>query len=146
MNGSADEVKNPRDAGASRALLKTLSTYKEIITIIVFFIAGFIWLETNLAKKDQINSLNCILNNRLTILESQLTIKISEIVLNLLKTERLKIGIALDDVEPERSRSGNIRYTHINEEISALEADIENAEARYRESNRTIIEQQCTGI
>jgi hypothetical protein len=68
-------------------MLKKLKEYKEIIAIIVFFIAGFIWLENQFPKKadlqretgtlktdlkSQIKSLDCLLEKYMTLTQLQI--------------------------------------------------------------------------
>lgn len=57
-------------------MLEKLKEYKEIITIIVFFLGGFIWLYTQFPSKSDFNaemaSLKCLLEKYMTLTQLQI--------------------------------------------------------------------------
>ncbi len=57
-------------------MLNKLKEYKELITIIVFFIGGFIWMEAQFPKKsdlqNEIASLDCMLEKYMTLTQLQM--------------------------------------------------------------------------
>ena len=56
-------------------MLEKLKEYKELIAIIVFFLGGFIWLDTQFPTKSdlkaEIASLNCLLEKYMTLTQLQ---------------------------------------------------------------------------
>ena len=57
-------------------MLEKLREYKELITIIVFFLGGFIWLDTQFPTKSdfkaEMASLNCLLEKYMTLTQLQI--------------------------------------------------------------------------
>jgi hypothetical protein len=53
-----------------------LKEYKEIIGIIIFFIGGILWILAYFATKEQINTLNCLLNRNIEVVQYQINQRI----------------------------------------------------------------------
>lgn len=57
-------------------MIEKLKEYKEIITIIVFFLGGFVWLEAKFPQKSdltyEIDYLNCRLTKQMELTQTQL--------------------------------------------------------------------------
>lgn len=60
----------------SLAMLDKLKHYKEMITIMLFFIGGFMWLDGEYAKKEdlkqEVTALECILDKYMTLTQLQI--------------------------------------------------------------------------
>ena len=57
-------------------MLEKLKEYKEVITIIIFFLGGFFWLEGEFPKKSDLNSeigsVRCLLDKYMTLTQLQI--------------------------------------------------------------------------
>lgn len=57
-------------------MLQKIKEYKELIAIIVFFLGGFIWLESQFPKKSyiksEVKSLNCLLEKYMILTQLQI--------------------------------------------------------------------------
>lgn len=68
--------RNVERAIKGRTMLQKLKEYKELIAIIVFFLGGFTWLNTQFPTKSdlkaEIASLNCLLEKYMTLTQLQI--------------------------------------------------------------------------
>ena len=53
-------------------MLEKLKEYKELITILIFFLGGFVWIYGYFATKTQLRSMKCVLNANVSLLTGQL--------------------------------------------------------------------------
>jgi hypothetical protein len=55
-----------------QTVLKTLGEYKELIAVIVFFITGCLWLFGYFATKQQLKTLQCLMNTNMAIIQGKM--------------------------------------------------------------------------
>lgn len=91
-------------------MLEKLKEYKEIITIIVFFLGGFAWLESQFPKKGELQSdigtLNCLLEQYMQLTQQQfLNQRLGEQIRDLKEKLESNGGIAnISDLSPALMR------------------------------------------
>lgn len=84
-------------------MLESIKEFKELIAVIVFFIAGALWVFGYFATKDQLKSLHCITNANMEFLQGQMDSNtLSEMLIKNLK-EQHRIKNTTPEDSPERS-------------------------------------------
>jgi hypothetical protein len=116
-------------------MLEKLKEYKEMIAIIVFFLGGFIWLNSQFPKKSdltaEIGSLNCQLEKYMTL--TQLQIRSQE-----LGKQAQDLATRISDVE---TNSGD---THLSPamkfELDQMKSDLKHNREKHRSNKDEIAE------
>ena len=114
-------------------MLEKLKEYKELITIIVFFLGGFIWLNTQFPTKSdltaEIESLNCLVEKYMTL--TQLQIRCQE-----LGKQAKNLATRISDMETN-SEDANLSPA-MKFEIDQIKSDFEHNRQKYRSNNTEI--------
>ncbi len=114
-------------------MIEKLKEYKELITIIIFFLGGFIWLNNQFPTKsdltEEIGSLNCLVEKYMTL--TQLQIRGQELVK---QTQDLAANIA--DME---QNSENVHLSPAMKfELDQLKSDFKHDREKYRSNKAEI--------
>jgi seryl-tRNA synthetase len=112
-------------------MLDKLKEYKELITIMVFFIGGFVWLESHFPTKSdlksEIASLNCLLEKYMTL--TQLQIQGQDLEKKIHEID-VKITSALSD-NKKVELSPAMEYV-----LTELKQDLKNNQDKLRENKK----------
>jgi hypothetical protein len=116
-------------------MLEKLKEYKEMIAIIVFFLGGFIWLNSQFPKKSdltaEIGSLNCQLEKYMTL--TQLQIRSQE-----LGKQAQDLATRISDVE---TNSGDAHLSPAMKfELDQMKADLKHNREKHRSNKDEIAE------
>jgi hypothetical protein len=65
-------------SGRFSAFIKLLNDYKELITLLLFFIGGVIWLYVAFATKREVATLKCLLGTTIEVTENRVEIQESQ--------------------------------------------------------------------
>jgi seryl-tRNA synthetase len=98
-------------------MLDKLKEYKEVVTIIVFFLGGFFWLESQFPKRSDLATLNCLLEKYMTI--TQLQIRNQELEQEIV---RIKDQIG-NGGSPQLSPAMTIQLDEIKEDLKNRQSD-----------------------
>ena len=95
-----DDIKKDKD---SKSVLDSIKEFKELIAVIVFFIAGALWVFGYFATKDQLKTLHCITNANMEFLQGQMDSNtLSEMLMKNMR-EQYRIKNTTPEGSPERS-------------------------------------------
>lgn len=72
QNNPVDDRGHVTTMPAQSPFVKWLNDYKELLSVIIFFIGGFLWVYGVFATKEQIKELKCLMNANITIINSQI--------------------------------------------------------------------------
>ena len=97
---------------AKSSYLLRLKEYKEFIAIILFFMGGVIWITGFFATRNQVEIMECLLHNKISLVESKVTMLI-------LPTELARMKSELESLE---KLSNDL---HLKERIHYLKTNIE---------------------
>src|SRR5215475_6379826 len=64
--------RSPQSSTSGSTLIKPLSEYKELISIIVFFLGGVSFAFAYFATKDQLKQMRCLLNANVDLIQSKM--------------------------------------------------------------------------
>ena len=114
-------------------MLEKLKEYKEMIAIIVFFLGGFIWLNSQFPKKSdltaEIGSLNCQLEKYMTL--TQLQIRSQE-----LGKQAQDLATRISDVE---TNSGDAHLSPAMKfELDQMKSDLIHNREKHRSNKDEI--------
>jgi len=114
-------------------MIEKLKDYKELITIIVFFLGGFIWLNNQFPTKndltDEVGSINCLVEKYMTL--TQLQIRCQE----LLKQTQ----VMADKIADMENNNENVPLSPAMEfELDQLKSDFKNDREKYRDNKSEI--------
>ena len=77
-----DTINNKEEKASMTKGLDVLKEYKEIITVMVFFLAGSLWVFGYFATKDQLREMRCVTNANMEFLQGNMNSKtLSELLL-----------------------------------------------------------------
>jgi|GEM_PF-1338292 len=112
-------------------MLQKLKEYKEIIAIVVFFLGGFIWLESQFPKKSdlksEIKTLNCLLEKYMVLTQLQihgqkLEKQIQDIKIKIDST----FQINSDGTSPRLSPPMEYELEELRESLSNMKKELKN--------------------
>jgi len=114
-------------------MLNKLKEYKELIAIIVFFLGGFFWLHNQFPTKkyltEEIGSLNCLLENYMSV--TQLQIRNQE-----LEKQASDLVVTITGME---SNSGSVSLSPaMKYELDQKKTNINHNRNEYRDNNSSI--------
>jgi hypothetical protein len=114
-------------------MLEKLKEYKELIAIIVFFLGGFIWLNSQFPTKSdltaEIGSLNCLVDKYMTL--TQLQIRGQELV-----KQAGDLAARISDMETD---SGDVQLSPAMKfELDQFKSDFEHNREQYRSNTAEI--------
>jgi hypothetical protein len=61
-------------AGPESGFLATLKDYKELISILVFFVGGALWIFAYFATRTQVDELRCLMNANIGFIQSRMEV------------------------------------------------------------------------
>lgn len=131
----ANLVDSKISEGNNNKLLNRLKEYKELITIIVFFISGFLWLYGYFATKDQLRIMKCIVNHQISMVESR--IQKQDLLEQLINTI-----ISLNDLPAnDRSIDQKRACIRLTKKAEMLEENLKLVNVRYENSRHILLTQ-----
>lgn len=112
--------------------LSKLKEYKELITVIIFFVGGIVWIYGYFATKSSLTTisaqLQCLLNTHVTLISS-------EMEHSKLQADKEKIAIELNskisELEKLKSEAASDKLVGLKEEIVKLEEKYKDFELKY---------------
>ena len=101
MGLSMESQNNPV---ARNAFLRWINDYKELLSVIIFFIGGFLWVYGVFATKAEIKELKCLINVNIDAIYSQIDeSNLSQLLVeNLQEQDKLKHLSPSNDVDQRR--------------------------------------------
>ena len=130
-------------------MLEKLKEYKELIAIIVFFLGGFIWLDTQFPTKTdlkaEIASLNCLLEKYMTLTQLQIrgqeiekqTHELTKKITGILPEDNVSTGVSL-------SPAMRLEFEQLKTELDAQRDDL-HKNAKEMEKIRDELGRQICG-
>lgn len=94
QNGNAsDEARKAEEKEEPTQLvfLNRLKEYKEFIAIVLFFLAGFLWIYGYFATKEQLSEVRCLMDANITLLSGQ--VQSNVLAQQLLKNKEMQLTI-----------------------------------------------------
>ena len=122
------------------SILKTLSEYRELLTVIIFFVGGVLWVFGYFATKDQLKEVKCLMNANMDFIQGQMdSTNLSQILIqNLQEQRRLKsnvsdnglitikltqLEIAAKDIDRKIDKATTIQFAAMNKLKTGLCGD-----------------------
>ena len=144
----------------SKTLLGRLNEYTEFIAILAAAIGGFLWFESlvakrsdienvhremaELARQETVEQMNCLLRNYMTLAQRQL--RLAQLNNDLTAREReLSIGRLEAKLEADPSLQLTLRNQSefVVQEIAAIKGDIRSEDAVIRDIRNALERQEC---
>lgn len=143
INENASLIHIPDEKpNAAQRLTKFLAPYKELITILMFFAGGAVWIVAFFATKSQLKELRCFARESVTVTRAELTLRttfddivsVTDKVANL---EQKKKDIKLTDAESLELRKSM-------RDLDDLKARREISRKRFEEAEKKLLDGKCS--
>jgi hypothetical protein len=118
--------------------LEKLKEYKELIGIIIFSIGGILWIVAYFATKDQINTLNCLLNRNIEVVQYQIDQRILSDDMRVLEFDISHLSLQQQRSLPEEQQLQEVN----NKQKLALEKYADD-DKRIKEARGIINRNEC---
>lgn len=126
-------------------LLSRLNEYKELITIVMFFLGGAIWLYSAFATKAYVGNIRCLLGATIERVDNEAqsrTIK-ADIVEGNTKIEQLKADLTKAQSTGAPTAPIIAETERLKLEVKALEKRKDKADELVANSNKRVLNGEC---
>ena len=130
--------KNKNNANTNRYISK-LKEYKEFIGILVFFIAGAIWLFAYFATKNQLEIQACVTDKRFIVLQNQAT----ENNLTAIFNDSLRQQVQLKKLSNPTDEEA-LQLAKLEAALPDLQKQIGNAKSNIKQALGVLNSNACT--
>jgi hypothetical protein len=138
MSAAIGERPPARADDNRRAFVHWLGSYKELLSVVIFFLGGFLWVYGVFATKEQIKEVRCMLNANVDVINAQLEeSSISQLLVdNLQEKDRLaNLGQASDG---DRKKLAQLTTANLD-----LQKKLERATTLRAEAGKKLRSHQC---
>jgi hypothetical protein len=138
MSATTNENAASSAHDARNAFLQWLNSYKELVSVVVFFLGGFLWVYGVFATKEQIKELKCVLNANVDMLNAQFEeSSISQLLIENLQ-EKEKFTDIREPSDGDRKKAAQLITANID-----LQKKLERATALRAETTKKLRSHQC---
>jgi len=115
-------------------MLAKLKEYKEIISLVIFFLGGVFWIQNQFPNKEDLASVRCLLNGYMKL--TQLQIRSQE-----LDKKRYNLSQQLTGAPSNNGSNDEIEFSPaMMMELEQLKADYKNTQDEFRQTNLDMTE------
>jgi hypothetical protein len=125
------------NASPIQRVARKLNEYKELLTVLVFFFGGLIWIYGFFATKEQVEETRCIMNANIEFLSNQMDYNnLSSMLLqNAREQFELEQNANLPKIESDRLIQLKIAAKEIEKKIDAANARKDDAIRKLKSGN-----------
>jgi hypothetical protein len=119
----SSEGQTARSTASGAGLVATLKEYKELISILVFFVAGALWIFAYFATRNQLEELHCLMNANMNFIQGRMEVaSLSELMVqNIGETTSLDSKQSLTADEKIRRGKLQVGAGEITRKLAAAE-------------------------
>jgi hypothetical protein len=126
---------------AVQELVKILGPWKELITILLIFGGGFVWVLGYFATKQQVTELKCYARESVALARAETALKISfdELVQKTVQIEKLESRSR----DPSFTESDRLDLKRFQREFKDLEERRKASQARFERAEKSLTDGVC---
>ncbi|OQR30242.1 hypothetical protein BWR59_16915 [Pseudomonas sp. Bc-h] len=138
-----DPAANVRNAGKhkpdQKSAIQWLNDYKELISLVAFFVGGLLWLYNVFATKHQIAELKCLMSANVDAIYSQLDqgALTKLLIENMQEQQKIKVKSSPNEEDQER-------LSMLTVAMGDIQVRLQNATAVRTESSKTLRSSKCS--